>query len=267
MRYVGIHNTYALALPTLAIILLATTATITQTTSTITTSFPTAITTPTKSTPTSTSTNKPPSLVLGKWDWLKYHVKVHGKGPLGTMDFETHVKVTVTSISNEYVKLLVKPLKSLTYEQRSLITVGALTGNKLILALTANQPTTITYELPLRPPSKACPILAAPTGKEETVTDSGTTLGHKYSVTCAYTPKGVLSTYAFSDTYNVSGKEVKVDITITLTDSSKDVGAHNAGGGGSIMFGSTSLTTVMIVAAVITAAIIAVVLAVTHRKR
>lgn len=249
---------------------ITTTTATTVTTRTTKTTTSTRTTTSTKSTSTSTLTttpSKPQSLALSKGDWLKYHVKVHGEGPLGTMGFETDVKVTVTSVSNEYVKLCVEPLKSLTYEQRSLITMGALTGNKLILALAANKPTTITYKLPLQHPSKACAILAAPTGKEETIKDSGTTMGHKYSVTCAYTPKGVLSTYAFSDTYSAGGKEVKVDITVTLTDSNKDVGMHGAGGGGSNIFSGMSLTTVLIISVVIAAAIIAVVLAVTLRKK
>lgn len=183
------------------------------------------------------------------------------------MDFETDVKVTVTSVGSDYVELLVKPLKSLTYEQRSLLMMGTITGSKLILVLTTDKPMTITYDLPLQPPSKACMILAAPTGKEETIKDSGTTMGHKYSVTCVYTPKGVLSTYAFSDTYSAGGKEVKVDITITLTDSNKDVGMHSAGGGGSNIFSGMPLTTVLIISVVIAVAIIAVVLAVTLRKK
>ncbi len=232
----------------------ATTSSATKTTTSATTSE--------TQTSQSVATGGPANLVLGKGDWLKYHVKVSGKGPLGSMNFETDVKVTVVDVSNDHIKLQIEPLKSLTYEQRSLITMGAVTGNKLILALAADQPTTVTYALPLQPSSKACAILANPTGKEERVTDSGTSLGHEYSATCTYTSMGVLSSLTFKDVYSVGNQEVDVEITITLTDSSKDVGA--AGGN---LLGGFSLTTLLIISAVIAVAIVAAVLAIMLKKR
>jgi len=244
----------------------------TKTTRTSSTSSTTTHATAGTGTSTSTSTASTQARVpLSKGDWLEYHVKVHGEGPLGTMNFDTGVKVTVTSLSDEYIKLVVKTLKPLTYEQRSLITMGALTGNKLILALAAGKPSTVTYELPLQPASKACPILASPTGKEETITDSGTNLGHKYSVTCVYTPKGILNTLTFKDVYGSGNQKINVEITVTLTSSSKDVGATPSGGagGGPLggLLGNASLTTVLIISVVIAVAIIAVVLALTLRKK
>ncbi len=52
-------------------------------------------------TPASTSVSNAVNPVLGKGDWLEYHVRVSGKGPSGPVSFGTYVEVTDTAVALE----------------------------------------------------------------------------------------------------------------------------------------------------------------------
>ncbi len=213
-------------------------------------------------TPASTSVNNTVSQVLGKGDWLEYHVKVSGEGPSGPVSFEAYVEVTVIGVEGNHVRLRIKPPEGLTPEQCSLISKGAVTGNILFIALAVDDQDTITYGLHLRTPNRTCPTLIIPTGKEEKITISGTDMGHKYSATCTYTPKGVLSSLTFRDTYSANGKEANFEATITLVGSSKGLGEKI----GNPPTG-TPPTTTPIISGIAAAAAVTIVLTVTLRKR
>ncbi len=185
----------------------------------------------------STTTSSPAGaaqIAIKPGDWLVYHLKAKGKGPKGSMSAEADIKVVVREVSQTRVRLDVKPLTTLSAEKRSLVLIGAMTGNKLILAVASGMPSTTSYSLPLGEPGKACPILAEARGKPYTAEHQGSSMGHKYTVKCTYTSKGILSKIVFKDTYSIQGQTLNTEITITLKDSSTDVGgkAQGEGGGG-----------------------------------
>ncbi|HDI02008.1 MAG TPA: hypothetical protein ENF93_00025 [Ignisphaera sp.] len=202
------------------------------------------------------------ALVLGEGDWLKYRLKMHGKGPLGEMDIEAEIRIYVEKVGKDFIRLRIEPLTKLSQEESSLVMLASMTGNKIFLAIAGAKSISVDYSLPLKEPSTTCPIIAKPIEKR-IVTGGGEILGHKYSVECKYTPKGILQEMKFRDTFSSGGQTLESEATLTLIEASKDVGLSQekpAGGLGGIDL-SNPIVIGGIIGAVIIIAVVVVVLA------
>ncbi len=240
------------------------TASSTTSTTTTTTTTATETTTQTKTqttTQTTSTTAMSEPLILGEGDWLKYELKMHGKGPLGEMNIEAEVKVYVEEVDENHIKIRIKPLTELSQEEKSLVMLASITGNNVFLAIAGGEPTSIVYSLPLGEPEASCPIIVKPT-EERVVKTEDEMLGHKYSVECRYTSKGVLQEMKFKDTYSAGGQTLETEATLKLVEASKDVGLSQEESTGTPGISlSNPIIIGGVVAAVVVVAIIAIVLA------
>ncbi len=232
------------------------------TTTTTTTQMETTTTSPTSTTPTATATTSTmkPSLVLSEGDWLKYKLRMHGRGPLGEMNIEADVKIYVEEIGKDYIRLRIEPQTTLSQEERSMVMLASMTGNNVFMAIAGGESMTIEYQLPLGKPDSTCPIIVGEL-ENKTISGEGEALGHKYSVECKYTSKGVLQEMKFKDTYSAGGQTLETEATLTLIEASKDVGLTQEAGGGLGGFGFMNPIVIAgIVGAIVVIAVVAIVL-------